>query len=96
MRGFHDRLRHMPSSLLLLLRCSSISMVSLITWSRYLDLVERMVFWGWCSLDPGLDGTAGLTDVDMTTLAWHAVHARSRESQVMLHRPKETGDLLWG
>jgi hypothetical protein len=47
-------------------------------------------------LDPGLDGTAGLPDVDLTTLAGHAVHTRSLESQVILHRSKETGDLLRG
>jgi hypothetical protein len=45
-------------------------------------------------LDPGLNGTASLTDVDLTTLTRHAVHARSLESQVVLHRQKETGDLL--
>jgi hypothetical protein len=47
-------------------------------------------------LDSGLDGTAGLSDVDLTTLARHAVHARNLESQVVLHRPKETGVLVWG
>jgi hypothetical protein len=31
-------------------------------------------------LDPGFDGTAGLTDVDLTTLAGHAVHPRSPRS----------------
>jgi hypothetical protein len=47
-------------------------------------------------LGPGLDGTAGLPDVDMTELAGHAVHTRSLGSQVTLYRPKETGDLLRG
>jgi hypothetical protein len=47
-------------------------------------------------LDPGLDITASLTDVYLTTLAGHTVHARSFESQVVLHWSKETGDLLWG
>jgi hypothetical protein len=47
-------------------------------------------------LYPGLNGTAGLPDVDLTTLAGHAVHTRSLESQVILHRPKETGDRLQG
>jgi hypothetical protein len=45
-------------------------------------------------LDCGLDGMASLTDVDLTALAGHAVHTRSLESQVILHRLKETGDLL--
>jgi hypothetical protein len=45
-------------------------------------------------LDPGLDGTADLPDVDLTTFAGHAVYTRSFESQVILHRPKETGELL--
>jgi hypothetical protein len=47
-------------------------------------------------LDPGLDGTPGLSDVDLTTLAGHAAYTRSLGSQVILHRPKETGDLLRG
>jgi hypothetical protein len=47
-------------------------------------------------LDPGLDGTASLPNLDFTTLTGHALQARSLESQVILHRPKETGDLLWG
>jgi hypothetical protein len=45
-------------------------------------------------LNPGLNGTAGLPDLNLTTLAGHAVHSRSPEYQVILHRPKETGDLL--
>jgi hypothetical protein len=47
-------------------------------------------------LDPGLDGMASLPDVDLTTLTGHAVYTRSLELQVILHRPKETGDLLGG
>jgi hypothetical protein len=47
-------------------------------------------------LDPGLDGTAGLPDVDLTAPSGHAVHTRSLEFQVILHRPKEAGDLLRG
>jgi hypothetical protein len=45
-------------------------------------------------LDPGLDGTACLPDVDYNALAGHAVHTRSTESQVILHRPKDVGDIL--
>jgi hypothetical protein len=47
-------------------------------------------------LDPGPDGMACLPDVYLTTLAGYAVHTRSLDSQVILHRPKETGDLLRG
>jgi hypothetical protein len=47
-------------------------------------------------LDPGLDRTASLPDVDLTTLTGHAVHTISLESQVILHRPKETRGLLQG
>jgi hypothetical protein len=36
-------------------------------------------------LDPGLDGTAGMPNVDLTTLAGHTVHTRSLQSQVTLH-----------
>jgi hypothetical protein len=43
MRGFHDWLRRRPSSVFMLLGCSSISVFSLIIHSMYLDLVERMV-----------------------------------------------------
>jgi hypothetical protein len=46
-------------------------------------------------LDPGLDGMAGLTNVDLTTLAGHAAHARSLGSQVTLHRLKEKDLLQW-
>jgi hypothetical protein len=47
-------------------------------------------------LDLGLNGMASLSTGDLTTLTGHAVHARSLESQVVLHRLKETGDLLVG
>jgi hypothetical protein len=49
MRGFHDQLgRWRPSSLLVLLGCSSISVAFLIIQYMYIDLVERMVvFWSW-------------------------------------------------
>jgi hypothetical protein len=47
-------------------------------------------------LDPGLDGTASVSDVDLTTLSGNSVHDRSLESQIMLHRPKEAGDLRRG
>jgi hypothetical protein len=47
-RGFHDWLRRRLSSLFMLFGCSSISMASLIIWSMYLDLVDRMVVsWSW-------------------------------------------------
>jgi hypothetical protein len=47
-------------------------------------------------LDPSLTEMVGLPNVDVTTLAEHAVHTRSPESQVILCGPKETGVLLWG
>jgi hypothetical protein len=47
-------------------------------------------------LDAGLDGTVGLPDEDLTTLAVHVVHTRSLESQVILHRLKETGIFFGG
>jgi hypothetical protein len=59
----------------MLFRCSKVSMASLIIWSMYVDFVERtVVSWSWMDvvlmhLDPGLDATAGLPDVDLTTLA---------------------------
>jgi len=50
MRGFHDWLMQRPSSLFVFV-CGSISMVSLIICSMYLDLVDRMlVFWIWIQL----------------------------------------------
>lgn len=47
-------------------------------------------------LDSVPDGLAGLTDVDFTTLAGHAVHATNLEFQVFIHRRKETVDLSGG
>jgi hypothetical protein len=47
-------------------------------------------------LEPGLDGTAGLHNVDLTTFTGHAVHAWNLESKVVLHRPKETASLVIG
>lgn len=43
MRVLHDQFRQRPPSLLILFRCSSISMPSLIIWSMYLDLGDRML-----------------------------------------------------
>jgi hypothetical protein len=47
-------------------------------------------------LDPSLGGMPGLTYVDLNTFARHAIHARSLESLVVLHRPKVTKNLLSG
>jgi hypothetical protein len=47
-------------------------------------------------LDRGLDGTAGLPDVDLAALAGRALYTRSVEFQVIIYGPKEAGDLLWG
>jgi hypothetical protein len=44
--------------------------------------------------DPGLDGTPYLTDIDLTILARHTVHTRNLESEIVLHKLKETRDLL--
>ena len=41
----------------------------------------------------GLYRSTILSDVDLTTLAGYAVNPRSTQSQVVLHRTKETGDL---
>jgi hypothetical protein len=40
-------------------------------------------------LDPGINGTASLPNVNLTTLAWYAVHAWSFQSQVIFHGPKK-------
>jgi hypothetical protein len=40
-------------------------------------------------LDPGINGTASLPDVNLTTFARYAVHTRSFQSQVILHGPKK-------
>jgi hypothetical protein len=37
--------------------------------------------------DPGLDGMASLSSVDLTTLAVHIVHITRLQSLVILHRP---------
>jgi hypothetical protein len=44
-------------------------------------------------LDPGLNGTTSLTNVDLTTFTGDAVDARYFQARVILERPKETGDL---
>ena len=41
----------------------------------------------------GLCRTTTLSDVDLTTLAGYAVNSQSHQSQVVLHRRKESGDL---
>jgi hypothetical protein len=40
-------------------------------------------------LDPGINGTASLPNVNLTTFAGYAVHAWSFQSQVIFHGPKE-------
>jgi hypothetical protein len=40
-------------------------------------------------LDPGINGTASLPNVNLTTFAGYAVHARSFQSQVIFHGPKK-------
>jgi hypothetical protein len=40
-------------------------------------------------LDPGINGTASLTNINLTTSAAYAVHAWSFKSQVILHGPKK-------
>jgi hypothetical protein len=44
-------------------------------------------------LGSGLNGTPGLTNVDLTTFAGVAVDARCFQARVILDGPKETGDL---
>jgi hypothetical protein len=44
-------------------------------------------------LDPGFSATASLPNVNSTTITGYAVHVWSFESQVVLHVPKEVGDL---
>jgi hypothetical protein len=46
--------------------------------------------------DPGLNGMAGLPDVDFTTLAGHAVHIRSLESQVCFTGRRKLGIFFRG
>jgi hypothetical protein len=43
-------------------------------------------------LDPGINGTASLPNVNLTTFAGYAVHAWSFQSQVIFHGPKETSN----
>jgi hypothetical protein len=43
-------------------------------------------------LDPGINGTASLPNVNLTTFAGYAVHAWSFQSQVIFHGPKEIGN----
>jgi hypothetical protein len=40
-------------------------------------------------LDPGINGTASLPNVNLTTFAGYAVHAWSFQSQVIFHGPQE-------
>jgi hypothetical protein len=47
-------------------------------------------------LDPGLDGTLGLTNVDLTTFAGHAVDASCFRVKVTLDGLKETDAFLGG
>jgi uncharacterized membrane protein len=55
-RGNHDLLSFRPSSLLILLGCSSISLAFLISLSMYFDLVESslvscsLMVWSWLML----------------------------------------------
>jgi hypothetical protein len=46
-------------------------------------------------LDPGINRTASLPNVNLTTLARYAVDTRSFQSQVILHRPKKISNILW-
>jgi hypothetical protein len=43
-------------------------------------------------LDPGLNGTPGMTNVDLTTFAEVAVDASCSQIKVILDGPKKTGD----
>jgi hypothetical protein len=44
-------------------------------------------------LDLGINGTASLPNVNLTTFAGYAVHTWSFQSQVVLHGSKEAGNL---
>jgi hypothetical protein len=46
-------------------------------------------------LDPGINRTASLPIVNLTTLARYAVDTRSFQSQVILHGPKKISTFLW-
>jgi hypothetical protein len=43
-------------------------------------------------LDPGINGTASLPNVNLTTSAAYAVDTRSFQSQVIFHGPKESSN----
>jgi hypothetical protein len=43
-------------------------------------------------LELGINGTASLPNVNLTTFAGYAVHAWNFQSQVVFHRPKETSN----
>jgi hypothetical protein len=45
-------------------------------------------------LDPGINGTASLPNVILTTFARYAVHAWSFQSQVVFNWPKKTSNFL--
>jgi hypothetical protein len=46
-------------------------------------------------LDPGINRTASLPNVNLTTLARYAIDTRSFQSQVILHGPKKISNFLW-
>jgi hypothetical protein len=46
-------------------------------------------------LDPGINRTASLPNVNLTTLARYAVDTRSFQSQDILHGPKKISNFLW-
>jgi hypothetical protein len=46
-------------------------------------------------LDPGINRTASLPNVNLTTRARYAVDTRSFQSQVILHGPKKIRNCLW-
>jgi hypothetical protein len=45
-------------------------------------------------LDPGINGTASLPNVNLTTFAWYAVHTWSFQSQVKSHVVKHNSKVL--
>jgi len=45
-------------------------------------------------LDPGLNGTPNLSNVDPTTSTGDAANARCFQAEVTLEGPKESGNLL--
>jgi hypothetical protein len=44
-------------------------------------------------LDPGINGTASLPNVNLTTFTGYAVHAWSFQYQVVFHGQKETSNI---